>query len=135
MRKLDYILKDFPDPEVEGPQEADLTLVGWGSTYAVLMETMQVLNQQGLTVNLVAPRYLWPFRAEAMRQILTRAKMTLAVEANYAGQLARFIRMETGIAIQHHLHKYDGEPFEPGQVIKRYASTNEIYDCRFTIFD
>jgi pyruvate/2-oxoacid:ferredoxin oxidoreductase alpha subunit len=52
-----------------------------------------------------------------MRTLLDRTKMTLAVEANYIGQLAKFIRMETGLAIQHHLHKYDGEPFEPGQVI------------------
>ena len=117
MRKLGYILGEFPDPELEGPKDADLTLVGWGSTYAVLMETMQTLNREGLKVNLLAPRYLWPFKAEAARKLLERAKMTLAVEANYIGQLARFLRMETGIAIQHHLHKYDGEPFEPGQVI------------------
>jgi len=117
MRKLEHILKEFPDPQLEGPQEADLTLVGWGSTYAVLLETMQALNREGLTVNLLCPRYLWPFNAEPVRKILETAKMTLAVEANYIGQLARFIRMETGMAIQHHLHKYDGEPFEPTQVI------------------
>ena len=117
MRKLEGILKELPDPELEGPAEADLTLVGWGSTYAVLRETMEVLAKEGVAVNLVAPRYLWPFKGEVMRTLLERAKVTLAVEGNYIGQLAKFIRMETGIAIQHHLHKYDGEPFEPGQVI------------------
>ncbi|MBI3322760.1 MAG: hypothetical protein HYZ94_03665, partial [Candidatus Omnitrophica bacterium] len=74
-------------------------------------------SASGGKVNLVVPRYLWPFKGEALRSILERAKMTLAVEANYSGQFAKFIRMETGLAIQHHLRKYDGEPFEPGQVI------------------
>ena len=117
MRKLEGILKELPDPEVEGPAEADLTLVGWGSTYSVLREAMEVLGKEGVKVNLLAPRYLWPFKGEALRKLLERAKVTLAVEANYIGQLAKFIRMETGLAIQHHLHKYDGEPFEPAQVI------------------
>ncbi len=118
MRKLQFILQEFPDPELEGPKDADLTLVGWGSTYAVLREAMQALQHEGHKVNLFVPRYLWPFKGEACRKLLEGTKMTLAVEANYTGQLARFLRMETGVAIQHHLRKYDGEPFEPGQVIE-----------------
>jgi len=117
MRKLQCILKELPEPQLEGPKEAELTLVGWGSTYQVLLEAMQALNSEGGKVNVLCPRYLWPFKAEPVRKILEHAKMTLAVEGNYTGQLARLIRMETGMAIQHHLHKYDGEPFEPGQVI------------------
>jgi len=118
MRKMDEMLKELPDPELEGPNDADLTLIGWGSTYSVLVETMETLNSaSGGKVNLIVPKYLWPFKGEAMRKLLERATMTLAVEGNYTGQLAKFIRMETGITIHHHLRKYDGEPFEPGQVI------------------
>ncbi len=117
MRKMDGILKELPEPTIEGPQDAALTLVGWGSTHAVLIEAMQALAKEGITVNVFAPRHLWPFKGEAVRKLLEKAKLTLAVEANYTGQLAKLIRMETGFAIPHHLHKYDGEPFEPEQVI------------------
>jgi len=41
------------------------------------------------------------------------------VEGNYSGQLAKLIRMETGIKIEHKLLKYDGEPFYPNQVVKK----------------
>ncbi|MBI4354910.1 MAG: 2-oxoacid:acceptor oxidoreductase subunit alpha [Candidatus Omnitrophica bacterium] len=41
MRKLQGILKEFPAPQVEGPAHADLTLIGWGSTAAVIREAMQ----------------------------------------------------------------------------------------------
>ena len=118
MRKMSHILNEFPEPQLEGPAKADLTLVGWGSTYQVLREAMEELNRRGMKVNLFAPPYLWPFKAEAARKILERCTMTLAVEANYTGQFVKFLRMETGVAVQHQLHKYDGEPFELAQVLK-----------------
>ncbi|OGW91144.1 MAG: hypothetical protein A3D28_05320 [Omnitrophica bacterium RIFCSPHIGHO2_02_FULL_63_14] len=49
--------------------------------------------------------------------MLSRCRLTMSIEANYSGQFVRLIRMETGIDIRHHLRKYDGEPFEPKQVI------------------
>ncbi len=117
MRKIEHALKELPPPQLEGPADAELTLVGWGSTYSVLREAMDALNREGLSVNLLAPRVLAPFQGEAVGKLLAGTKITLAVEANYTGQLARLIRMETGFAIRHHLHKFDGEPFEPRQVI------------------
>jgi len=118
MRKMEALLRELPDPELEGPANAPLTLVGWGSTYQVLREAMEYLNRDGYPVNVFAPRYLWPFKGDKARALLERCRMTLAVEANYTGQFARFLRMETGLAIQHQLHKYDGEPFELAQVLK-----------------
>ncbi len=118
MRKLQYVLKETPDPELEGPADAQLTFVGWGSTYQVLREAMEHLNRDGYKVNLFAPRYLWPFKGDVARRLLEKCKMTLAVEANYTGQFTKFLRMETGIAVQHLLRKYDGEPFELAQILK-----------------
>jgi 2-oxoglutarate ferredoxin oxidoreductase subunit alpha len=117
MKKLDFILKDMPDPQLEGPADADITLVGFGSTHAVMTEAREALAREGVKVNVLAPVALWPFKADAVKAILSKAKMTLGVEANYTGQFAKLVRMETGIALQHRLQKYDGEPFEPGQVI------------------
>ena len=119
MRKMDSLLKELPAPAIAGPGDADLTLVGWGSTYQVMLEAMEGLKREGLTVNVLCLRYLWPFQAPEVSALLARCKMTMSVEANFTGQLVRLIRMETGISIQHHLRKYDGEPFEPRQVIEQ----------------
>ena len=78
---------------------------------------MTILNQEGESVNLLCLRNLYPFQTDAVRELLARCKMTMSVEGNYTGQLVRLIRMETGISVQHHLRKFDGEPFEPKQVI------------------
>jgi 2-oxoglutarate ferredoxin oxidoreductase subunit alpha len=118
MRKLEFVLQEIAPPELEGPKDAKITLVGWGSTYSVLLEAQQELARQSIPVNIFAPRYLFPFHANAAKQLLDSCALTLAVEANYTGQLARLIKMETGFSIHHHLHKYDGEPFEPSQVIE-----------------
>ena len=117
MRKMTHLLKELPAPQVDGPKEADLTLVGWGSTYQVMLEAMDALKTEGLHVNVLGIRYLWPFQSDQIRQILERCKMTMSVENNYTGQLVKLIRMETGFQVQHHLRKFDGEPFEPKQVI------------------
>ncbi|MBI4597412.1 MAG: 2-oxoacid:acceptor oxidoreductase subunit alpha [Candidatus Omnitrophica bacterium] len=117
MRKMEHILKELPPPQLEGPRDADLTLVGWGSTYSVMLEAMEALNAEGLTVNVFCLRYLWPFQTAEVTKLLQRCKLTISVENNATGQIVKLIRMETGISIQHHLRKYDGEPFEPKQVI------------------
>jgi len=117
MRKQEHLLKELPPPQVDGPKDAELTLVGWGSTYQVLLEAMEALKQEGHTVNVFCLQSLWPFPADAVRACLSGCKVTMSVEGNYTGQLVKLIRMETGILIQHHLRKFDGEPFEPQQVI------------------
>ena len=60
-----------------------------------------------------------PTSLEEISAILKSAKKTLIVEANYSGQLERLIRQETGISIQHNLHKFDGEPFGPAMVYEK----------------
>ncbi|HEY4673946.1 MAG TPA: 2-oxoacid:acceptor oxidoreductase subunit alpha [Nitrososphaerales archaeon] len=119
MRKMQYALKELPPPKLLGPQNADITLVGWGSTYNVLRETADVLAKNGVTANHLQIRYIWPFHDGAVEKILSNAKRILDVEGNYSGQLAKLIRMETGIKIEHKLLKYDGEPFYPNQVVKK----------------
>jgi 2-oxoglutarate ferredoxin oxidoreductase subunit alpha len=117
MRKVHGILGDLPPPALDGPEDAELTLVGWGSAYQVMLEAMEALNAEGSSVNVLSLRNLWPFQANEISALLRRCKMTMSVENNYTGQLVKLIRMETGLSIQHHLRKFDGEPFEPKQVI------------------
>ncbi|MBI4386848.1 MAG: 2-oxoacid:acceptor oxidoreductase subunit alpha, partial [Elusimicrobia bacterium] len=115
MRKLEYIAREMPTTEIEGPAQADLTLVGWGSTYGMMRRIMEYFNQGGRSrVNLLAVRSLWPFPWKDVSNILYSARKVMALEVNYSGQLCRLIRQETGFYIHHRWFKYDGEPFYPG---------------------
>src|SRR6266702_1998019 len=113
MRKMEGLLKDCPPPQLFGPANADVTLIGWGSTKGVIREAIAALAEEGITANNLQIRHLVPFHEAEVRGILQASRRTLVVENNYTGQLARHIRAETGFTVDGKILKYDGEPFEP----------------------
>ncbi len=117
MRKLDGVLKDTKPPALQGPTDAEITLIGWGSTEGVIQEAVQRLSKDGVKVNHLHIRNILPFHADEVTKILKSCKKTVMIEANYSGQMAKYLRMETGIAVDYLLVKYDGEPFEPAQIV------------------
>jgi len=118
-RKLEYLLKELPAPQLEGPADADVTLIGWGSTYGVIREAVEKLNGDGVKANYLIVKYIYPFHAKEVSALLSRCKKKISVEANYTSQFARYLRSETGIAMDAHINRYDGEPLEPNQVAQR----------------
>jgi len=120
MRKLKGMLKDTPGPELWGPDRADLTLVSWGATQGPAREAIErVAGEHNVKVNSLEYCYIFPFHSDETAALLKDASMTMAVEGNYTGQFARLLRAETGIGMDHHLHKYDGEPFEPRHIVRK----------------
>jgi len=120
MRKLKSMLKETPGPELWGPEGADLTLISWGSTQGPLREAISRVNSEGkIKVNSLEYSYVFPFHADETKGILKGAKLKMAIEGNYTGQFARLLRAETGIDMDYHMHKYDGEPFEPRHIVSK----------------
>lgn len=119
MRKLVGLREATPGPELWGPEDADLTLVSWGSTHAPLREAVRRLNRKGLKVNSLEYSCLFPFHVAETEAILADAKATMGVEGNYTGQFARLLRAETGIKMDHTFPKYDGEPFYPREIVAK----------------
>jgi 2-oxoglutarate ferredoxin oxidoreductase subunit alpha len=119
MKKLDLALRDLPAPRLEGPADADVTLVGWGSTKGVIREAVQQLAAAGIRANQLHFKYLLPFHSREAGEILARAKRTICIEANATGQFARHLRAETGYTVHDRMLRYDGEPFEPRQITRQ----------------
>lgn len=115
-RKFRHVAKDVPAPKLEGPEDADVTLIGWGSTYGVIKEAIEQLQDKGVTANQLPIKWIVPFHGEEITEILSRSKKTIIVENNYSGQFYRYMRSETGISVDGHIRKYDGEPFMPHHV-------------------
>ena len=116
-RKIANIVEKIAPPELEGPADADVTLIGWGSTYGVIKEAVELLNEQGVSTNHLPIRWIVPFHSEAVIDICNNAKRTIIVENNYSGQFHRFLRSETALTIDGHIRKYDGEPFMPHHIV------------------
>ncbi len=116
-RKMATVLEHLPAPTLEGPVDAEVTLVGWGSTWGVLVEAVEQLNREGISANHLQIKFLVPFHTTEVSGILRRSRRIIIVENNQSGQFARHLRAETGIAAHGHIRKYDGEPFEPKHIV------------------
>src|SRR5206468_12444050 len=88
MRKLDGLRKDTPPPELWGPEDADLTLIHWGSTWGAAHEAIQNVEARGIRVNSLEFPTLFPFHAAATLGLLKNVKQSLAIEGNYTASSA-----------------------------------------------
>ncbi len=115
-RKFQDIVREIAPPQIEGPEDAEVTLMGWGSTEGVIREARQLLADRGLTVNQLAIKWIVPFHVDAVTEIVNSAKKVIIVENNHSGQFYRYMRSETGLSVDAHIRKYDGEPFMPHHI-------------------
>lgn len=116
-RKFLNIANEIEPPALEGPEDAEVTLIGWGSTYGVIKEAIELLKLEGVTANHLQLKWIVPFHAQAVTDILSRSKRTVVVENNFSGQFYRYLRSETGLSVNGHIRKYDGEPFVPHHIV------------------
>ena len=119
MGKLEGLARDVPAPVVEGPVDAPLTFVAWGSTVGAVRDAMAELSRGGASTNLVRFPAVYPIAPERVVATLGRARKTLLVEGNYSGQFGRLLRAETGFVPTDRLLKYDGEPFYPPEIVAK----------------
>src|SRR6266576_2615612 len=118
MRKVVGIEAAVPAPVLWGPHDADVTLIGWGSTKGVIEEACEILTEQGIPANQLQIRWLVPLHGDAILDILKGARHTIIVENNFSGQFARYLRSETSFVPDGHIRKYDGEPFMPHHIVE-----------------
>jgi 2-oxoglutarate/2-oxoacid ferredoxin oxidoreductase subunit alpha len=88
--KIDGIANDIPDQKVEGEQQGDLLVLGWGSTYGAIKSAVDSARANGLKVSHAHLRYIHPF-PKNLGEVLGRFKHVLIPEINN-GQLITLIR-------------------------------------------
>lgn len=118
MRKLETAAEEMRPPARYGPDQADVTLLAWGSTYGPVREAVDRLNAGGAPANLLHWSDVWPLPVAASSAALAAAKRTIAVEGNYTGQFADLLQQTTGHLIPERILKYDGRPLSPEYIVK-----------------
>jgi len=107
-RKLQALVSEVPEPFLYGPEEAEVTFVGWGSTINVLEE---VVNSGQSSVNAIHIPCIMPLPIDKLKELMSKAKKLVMVEGNQSGQAEKYITCSTGIQFTDHLRRYDGRPF------------------------
>ena len=116
MRKLEEARKEMRGPKRYGPKDAELTLICWGSLAGPAVESLPLLEAQGVRANVLHFSDIWPFPVQEAEKALQAVKRAVAVEQNYTGQFARLLRMCTGFSVSRIIRKFDGRPFSPQQI-------------------
>jgi 2-oxoglutarate ferredoxin oxidoreductase subunit alpha len=108
-RKMKTIMDELPKPYLIGPEKADITFVGWGSTINVFLEAIKRAKKG--TVNAIHIPCIKPLPVAAFAKLAKSAQKLVMVEGNANGQGANWIKQEAGIEMDDMLLRYDGRPF------------------------
>jgi 2-oxoglutarate ferredoxin oxidoreductase subunit alpha len=110
-----------PDVEVQGAEDADLLIVGFGGTYGHLYSAMEEMNKAGKKVALAHFTYLNPLPKNTA-EVLTRYKKVVVAEQNL-GQFAGYLRMKVDGFNPYQYNEVKGQPFVVSELV---AAFNEI---------
>ncbi|UCD45910.1 MAG: 2-oxoacid:acceptor oxidoreductase subunit alpha [Candidatus Bathyarchaeota archaeon] len=119
MENLRRRVMEMEPVKVYGSADPDISLVGWGSTKGPALEALKMLEEDGVRASFLQPVYMEPFPAEAMNGALRGGGRFLLVEGNRTAQLGQLIKLHTGFAFEHVHLRYDGRPFNPGEIRDR----------------
>ncbi len=120
-KKIPLIRNEISPPLLYGQAEPDIILAGWGSTYGVIKEAVDVLSKEK-SISMLHFSELYPF-ADTSKfdyiKALESAKLSICIENNASSQFARLMRAETGYSFSRLINKYDGRPFTVEDLIRR----------------
>ncbi len=118
-QKVKNIENDIPDLRVEGDKDAELLIVGWGSTYGSIREAVNRVRNRGLKVAHAHFRYLNPFPKNTP-EILKKYKYIVCPEINM-GQLSKLLRHEFLVDVEP-FTKIQGLPFKSLEIESKIES-------------
>ncbi len=117
--KIDYISNVIPDVKVEGNPDADLLVVGWGSTQGHLISAVNSINKTGKKVALAHFNYINPLPKNTA-EVIKKYKKVVVCELN-SGQFASFLRTKVpGEYLQY--NKVQGQPFSASELEDHISS-------------
>lgn len=115
-RKVDDVSKNIPMQQIDsGPEQGEVLVLGWGSTYGAIKSACLHLQQEGKSVSHVHLRYIRPF-PQNLGEILKRFKKILVPEINN-GQLIRILRDQFLVDAKGY-HKIMGVPITKTELVE-----------------
>lgn len=107
-----------PDLVVEGDEDADLLIVGFGSTYGHLYSAMDELRKQGNKVALAQFKYINPLPKNTA-EVLKKYKKVVVAEQNL-GQLATWLRANIDGFAPYQYNEVKGQPFATSSLVHAF---------------
>ncbi|HET7719213.1 MAG TPA: 2-oxoacid:acceptor oxidoreductase subunit alpha, partial [Acidimicrobiales bacterium] len=111
--KVQRVARTLSPVEVEGDADADVLVLGWGSTWGAIGAAMATARAEGHKVARVHLTHLHPLPSD-LGDVLRRYERVLVPEMNL-GQLTRVVRAEYLVDARC-IQKVQGQPFTAGEL-------------------
>ncbi|MBN2615328.1 MAG: 2-oxoacid:acceptor oxidoreductase subunit alpha [Bacteroidales bacterium] len=118
--KVDKVADFIPELKIDGNEGADLLVVGWGSTYGVLMTTVEEMQNEGKSVSMVQFKHIMPL-PKNVREVFSKFKKIVVCENNM-GQFVNYLRMQLPEFRYEQYNKVQGLPFMVSELKQKFES-------------
>ena len=109
-----------PDVEVEGAEDADLLVVGFGGTYGHLRSAVDEMNKAGNKVALAHFTYINPLPKNT-EEVLRKYKKVVVAEQNM-GQFAMYLRSKVEGVHFNQFNQVKGQPFVVNELVEAFTN-------------
>ncbi len=106
--KVANIASDIPATWLEGDKDADVLLIGWGSTWGAITSAVKQVREEGHKVAHAHLVHINPFPSD-LGDVLSQYKTVICPEMN-TGQLSKLLRAEYLVDVKS-VNKVQGQPF------------------------
>jgi len=127
LRKLKAIRKELDEEHPSnqhyfGDEDADYGIITWGSSQGVVEESVDRLVDDGYSVKGIGVSDMMPFPEEELTEFLESVDEAMVVEMNVSAQFRGLLQKELGQFGEKltSLLKYNGNPFEPAEIVEGY---------------
>ncbi len=118
-RKISQHFSEIQMAEFFQTEDADITIVAYGSVARSAKRAMIEAREKGLKVGVLKLMTLWPFARSAIEKVLQVSKVLVVPEMNM-GQISREVkRVDRGAAKVFTLNKVDGTIITPEEILNR----------------
>jgi 2-oxoglutarate ferredoxin oxidoreductase subunit alpha len=107
--KLELALKTIPkEDQVTNFGVSEFCVVSWGSTKGPILDAIEMLKKEGLSVGFVQIKLLQPFPTDYLKSLLKGTKTIIDIEANQSGQLGSLLNEHLDHKVDYYILKYTG---------------------------
>ncbi len=101
-----------------GDDDAEIGIVGWGSTIGPVREAVDLAHEQGIKVAVFYTKMIFPLPARLLSEFIEKRETIIVPEMNFTGQFARMIQAEFWREVVS-LRKYGGVPFAAREIYQK----------------
>ncbi len=117
--KVAFISNDLPEAKIEGVEDADLLVIGWGGTYGHLYEALHEMIEQGFKVALLHFQFINPLPKNTA-DLFKKYPKAIIVEQNL-GQFAQYIHGQFPWFEAEQYNRVTGQPFSVSELVEVFT--------------